>query len=62
MAVPVDEYPRKGKSLAQTRMKPVVLSFVTDDDIAHIAHGFDSKTLRKKRPTNSKQELLCLQN
>ena len=49
MAVPVDEYPRKGKSLAQTRMKPVVLSFVTDDDIAHIAHGFDSKTLRKKR-------------
>lgn len=49
MAVPVDEYPKKGKSLAQTRMKPVVLSFVTDDDIAHLAHGFDSKTLRKKR-------------
>jgi hypothetical protein len=49
MAVPVDERPRKGKSLAETRMKPVVLSFVTDDDIAHIAHGFDSKTLRKKR-------------
>lgn len=49
MAVPTDEFPRKGKSLAQTRMKPVVLSFVTDDDIAHIAHGFDSKTLRKKR-------------
>ena len=30
-------------------MKPVVLSFVTDDDISHIAYGFDSKTLRKKR-------------
>ncbi len=49
MAVPVDEYPKKGKALAQTRMKPVVLSFVTDQDIAHLAHGFDSKTLRKKR-------------
>ncbi len=49
MAVPTDEYPQKGKSLAQSRMKPVVLSFVTDEDIAHIAHGFDSKTLRKRR-------------
>jgi hypothetical protein len=49
MAVPTDEYPAKGKSLANTRMKPIVLSFITDNDIAHIAHGFDSKTLRKKR-------------
>ena len=30
-------------------MKPGVLSFVTDEDISHIAHGFDSTTLRKKR-------------
>ena len=49
MAVPVDEYPKRGKGIAETRMKPVVLSFVTDDDISHIAHGFDSKALRKKR-------------
>lgn len=49
MAVPTDEYPRRGKSIAGTRMKPVVLSFFTDEDISHIAHGFDSKTLRKKR-------------
>jgi hypothetical protein len=49
MAVPVDEYPRRGKTIAATRMKPVVLSFITDEDISHIAHGFDSKTLRKKR-------------
>ena len=49
MAVPVDEYHQRGKSIAATRMKPVVLSFVTDEDISHIAHGFDSKTLRKKR-------------
>ena len=49
MAVPVDEYPQRGKTIALTRFKPVVLSFVTDEDISHIAHGFDSKTLRKKR-------------
>lgn len=49
MAVPVDEYPQRAKTIAATRMKPVVLSFITDDDISHIALGFDSKTLRKKR-------------
>lgn len=49
MAVPVDEYPKRGKTLQGTRMKPVVLSFITDDDIAHLAHGFDSKSLRKKK-------------
>lgn len=49
MAVPVDEYPQRGKSIAATRLKPVVLSFVTDEDISHIAHGFDSKSLRKRR-------------
>lgn len=49
MAVPVDEYPGRGKSIAATRTKPVVLSFVTDEDISHIAHGFDSTSLRRKR-------------
>ncbi|KQC11686.1 MAG: hypothetical protein APR63_12240 [Desulfuromonas sp. SDB] len=49
MAVPVDEYPQRGKTLAQTRMKPVILSMNTDADIDHIAHGFDTSTLRKKR-------------
>lgn len=49
MAVPVDEYPKRAQPIAATRMKPVVLSFVTDEDISHIAHGFDSKSLRKKR-------------
>ena len=51
MAVPVDEFPKRGKAIAQTRLKPVVLSFLTDADIEHIAHGFDSKSLRKKRLT-----------
>jgi len=49
MAVPIDERPSKGKTLGQTRMKPVVLSFITESDIDHIGHGFDSLTLRKKR-------------
>lgn len=49
MAVPVDEFPKKGKSIAQTKLKPVVLSFFTDEDMSHIAHGFDSMSLRKKR-------------
>ncbi|MBC8478431.1 DUF1670 domain-containing protein [bacterium] len=49
MAVPIDEYHHRGKTIAQTRIKPVVLSFLTDEDVSHIAHGFDSKSLRKKR-------------
>lgn len=49
LAVPTDEYPRRGKTIAATRMKPVVLSFITDDDVSHIAHGFSSASLRKKR-------------
>ena len=49
MAVPTDEYPKRGKAIADTRMKPVVLSFLTEADIDHIAHGFDSMTLRKNR-------------
>ncbi len=49
MAVPVDEFPQRSKSIAKTRLKPVVLSFINDQDIAHIAHGFDSKSLRKNR-------------
>lgn len=49
MAVAVDEYPRRGKSIAATRMKPVVLSYFTDEDMDHIAHGFDSVSLRKRR-------------
>jgi len=49
MAVPIDEYPKRGKRIAETRMKPVVLSFVNNDDISHIAHGFDSASLRKRR-------------
>ena len=49
MAVTLDGYPGRAKPLAATPMKPVVLSFITESDIDHISHGFDSKSLRKKR-------------
>ncbi len=49
MAVPIEERPHKYQSIAETKMKPVVLTFVSDDDIAHIAHGFRTKALRKNR-------------
>ncbi len=49
MAVPLDEFPQRGKTIAATKMKPVVLSFITDDDLQHISHGFDATSLRKKR-------------
>ncbi len=49
MAVPTDEYPGRAKPIANTRLKPVVLTFINDHDISHIAHGFDSKSLRKNR-------------
>jgi hypothetical protein len=51
MAVPIAERPRKYQSIAETKLQPVVLSFATPADIEHLAHGFDSKTLRKKRLT-----------
>jgi len=49
MAVPVDEYPQRGKTIAATRLKPILLSFITDDDISHISNGFSAKSLRKKK-------------
>lgn len=49
MAVPLDEFPGRAKPIAKTRLKPVILSFINDEDISHIAHGFNSKSLRKNR-------------
>lgn len=49
MAVPVDEYPQRGKTIADSSLKPILLSFITDDDIAHIVNGFSAKSLRKKK-------------
>ena len=49
MAVPIDEYPQKGKSIVKTRMKPVVLSFLAPEDIEHYYSDFSSRELRIHR-------------
>jgi hypothetical protein len=49
MAVDVEGYPKRGQSIANTKLKPVVLSMVTDSDHDLFSHGFDSATLRKNR-------------
>jgi len=48
-AVPVDEYPKKGKSIAQTRLKPVVLDMITDDDLEDLRSSLHSRELKLKK-------------
>jgi hypothetical protein len=48
-AVPVDEYPRKGKSMAQTKLKPVVLDMITDDDIEGLKTPIGVHELKMKK-------------
>jgi hypothetical protein len=48
-AVPVDEYPKKGKSMAQTRLKPVVLDMITDDDIEGLKTPVGTHELKMKK-------------
>ena len=49
MAVPVDELPHRGKSIAMTRMKPVILTYLASEDIETIRDGFTSRKLRINR-------------
>lgn len=49
MAVPVDEFPQKGKSIVKTRMKPIILTYLAAEDIETIRNGFTSRQLRIKR-------------
>ena len=49
MAVPIDEYPQKGKSIVKTRMKPVVLTYLASEDIESFRNGFTSRQLRINR-------------
>ncbi|MBA7672442.1 hypothetical protein ES703_80619 [subsurface metagenome] len=48
-AVPVDEYPQKGKSMAQTRLKPVVLDIIADDDIEALRTPIYYRDMRMKK-------------
>ena len=56
MAVPLDELPEKGKSIARTRMKPVILTYLASEDIETIRNGFTSKQLRINRMVRWCQE------
>ncbi len=49
MAVPVDEFPGRGKSIVKTRMKPVILIYLASEDIETIRDGFTSRKLRINR-------------
>jgi hypothetical protein len=48
-AVPVDEYPKKGKSMAQTKLKPVVLDMITDEDLEDLRTPVHSRSLKIKK-------------
>lgn len=48
-AVPIDEYPGKGKSIAQTRLQPVVLDMVNDDDIEALKVPIHHRELRLRK-------------
>lgn len=48
-AVPVNEFPKKGKSIAQTKLKPVVLDMITDDDIEDLRLPVQSRELKLKK-------------
>ena len=48
-AVPVDEYPAKGKSISQTRLKPVVLDIISDSDIEDMKKPVHHRELRIKK-------------
>lgn len=49
MAVPVDEYPQKGKSMQQTALKPVVLDLINDDDINAVKLRTHYRNIRVNR-------------
>ena len=55
-AVPVDEYPAKGKTIAQTKLIPVVLDFLIDEDLELLRlpapmHAREIKLLKIERWT-----------
>lgn len=48
-AVPTDEYPAKGKSMAQTRVQPVILDMVNGDDIEALKAPLHHRELRLRK-------------
>lgn len=48
-AVPVEEYPKKGKTMAQTKLTPVVLDIITEEDIEDLRSSVHSRELKLKK-------------
>jgi hypothetical protein len=48
-AIPIDEYPAKGKSMAQTRVQPVILDLVNGDDIEALRTPLHHRELRLQK-------------
>ena len=49
MAVPIDEYPERGKSIVKTRMKPIILTYLATEDIEAFRNELTSRQLRINR-------------
>jgi len=49
MGVDIDDKPKRGQSIATTRLKPVLLTFLADEDVESIKNGFSSRQLRINR-------------
>jgi hypothetical protein len=47
--VPTDEYPKKGKSMAQTKLKPVVLDIISESDIEDMQTPINHRVLCIKK-------------
>ena len=49
LAPPINELPKRGKTIPQTKMKPVILTFLSQEDVDSIKGGFKSRELRLRR-------------
>ncbi len=49
MAVPIDEHPKRGKSIIKTQMKPIILTYLATEDIESFRNGVTSRQLRINR-------------
>jgi hypothetical protein len=48
-AIPINEFPRRGKSMAQTKLLPVVLDIISDSDIDDMRQPLHHRDIRLKR-------------
>ena len=48
-AVPIDEYPQRAKSISQTRLKPVVLDIISEEDIEDMKKPLHHREIRLKK-------------